>query len=696
MKNIIFISIFCLLPFSAFTQKVSIEVIKVKNVALSEWQILNEKYMQVFSDKEYFRDDSVLLNLEANKRYFLQISVTEIYNPEANLYSVLINNEPVMLIRVEIEPGDYFYPFFTGIKTEQTKIIGGSDADIADFPWQVYYEAGENLCGGSIIGRNWVVTAAHCTKKSTGGAISASQMSVKAGATNPYYSSEGKKYFVSEVIVHENFNIQSLNYDIALLKLKEPIDYENARPIKLINSDNVAEGYTDPGVMGWITGWGLTKVRPEVLPDNLQKAQLPIVSNTQASVVWRSIPATDIMAGYLNGNKGACNGDSGGPLVVPVSDEYRLAGIASWGSEKCDTYGAYTRISDMETWIRTKTGIEDYKPPSPSGDTIICQGIETSHYSVQKLPEASDYEWQLLPENSGIITGNSENATVSWNLNYTGPIIVRLRVTINDEISEWSKLNIIVAKNTKLLSQSGDNVTCEEQPVILEVLAEGNNLSYEWYKYNSLIQLGPFNELKFLKALPFNSGEYKCKVSGLCGEVYSDIMKITVYPLTRISDISKDILADFGDNITLEIIAEGHDLVYQWYKNNELLENINTSGLMLQNINAADIGLYQSAVSGTCGTLISDTIYVYLKKDSESAEPGVLVWPTLTSDVFYVACSNDDYYTIRIFSVSGILIKELTKCRYLTEVEVNHWPRGIYFINIRSKNFNKSIKLIKE
>jgi len=144
--------------------------------------------------------------------------------------------------------------------------------------------------------------------------------------------------------------------------------------------------------MSWITGWGLTKVSPQVLPVTLQKVQLPIISNAQASTVWRSISSTDIMAGYLNGNKDACNGDNGGPMVVPVFGEYKLAGIISWGSSNCNTYGAYTRVSDFDTWISTSTGIpKAYKPPSPVGDTLICQGAGPDQYSIAKLPSATDY-----------------------------------------------------------------------------------------------------------------------------------------------------------------------------------------------------------------------------------------------------------------------------------------------------------------
>ncbi|MCE5347133.1 MAG: trypsin-like serine protease [Bacteroidales bacterium] len=690
MKKFLFFFFLYMVPFSAMSQKVNMQVIKVGNVAESEWQILDEQYLPVFSGNEYFRDDSVSFSLEANKRYFLQISVSEVTVTDTNLYSLVLNGEPILLVNSETGPGDYFFPFFTGIKTEPSKITGGADASISDFPWQVYYESGNYLCGGSIISKNWIVTAAHCTKNDNGSAISASEMDIKVGASNPVY---GKKYYVSQVIVHENYNNETLENDIALLKLQEPINYENAKPIDLISAEDVANGATDPGVMSWVTGWGLTKVSPKVLPSVLQKVQLPIVSNTQAAKVWDDIPETDIMAGYLNGNKDACSGDSGGPLVVPVSGGYKLAGIVSWGSSNCNTYGAYTRVSSFGKWIEGKI---TYTPPSPAGDTIVCQGAESSLYSIDEISGASVYEWQLSPDNAGVIAGNSENAVVSWNLSYTGPAVVKLRVTVNDTVSGWSELNVKLAKNTKLLSQSDDTVLCAENQVSLKVEAEGYNLLYRWFHNGDVIQSGKSAGMNIVRAYTGDSGDYLCEISGSCGTVSSGNMNLTVYPLTRISYISPDITVDFGDDATLEVSSEGHDLVYQWQKDGEMIDNSNVSQLVLKDADANDIGLYRTIVTGTCGTETSDTVYVYISRENKSEEREVFVWPTITVDDFNVALSKEEYYNIRIFSTLGQLVKEKTKCRYQTTVNISNLTRGLYIVNVYNDKFRKSIKLIKE
>lgn len=49
--------------------------------------------------------------------------------------------------------------------------------------------------------------------------------------------------------------------------------------------ENAVEGYTDPGTMAWVTGWGLTDEARNIVPTNLQKAQMPVVSNSVAGIV---------------------------------------------------------------------------------------------------------------------------------------------------------------------------------------------------------------------------------------------------------------------------------------------------------------------------------------------------------------------------------------------------------------------------
>ena len=696
MKRFLFISLLYLISFSLMAQKVSIKVLQTKNSSRTEWQILDSQHKTIFSGVDFLHEDSFTFSLEASKKYFLKISAFEITNPDTVLYTLILNGEPILLIKSDIGIGDHLFPFFTGVRNLDTKITGGTNAVISDFPWQVYYISGNFRCGGSIISGNWIVTAAHCTQTDIGTPILASDMFVKVGANNPSIALDGKLYSVSEVIVNAGFDSQTLINDIALLRLKDSINYPNATPIKFITAADIAEGATVPGVMTWVSGWGLTHVNPDIIPINLHKIQLPIITNVQASTVWNSIPSTDIMAGFLNGNKDACNGDSGGPMVVPVLGEYKLAGIVSWGSPNCDTYGAYTRVSDFESWIQAKTGITYFKPPPPVGDFIICQGTESSQYSIGTYPGATAYEWKILPASAGVISGNSGNASVLWNISYTGSVNVIVRVTVNKKVSDWARLDGNVVPNTKLLSQSVDTAVCAGQPVSLNAVAEGHDLIFKWTKNGQVIQSGSSGKHSIQSTTINDSGDYGFEITGSCGAIISGVIKLTVYPLTRITFVSPAVEVAFGGDVTLEVKSDGHDLTYQWQKDGTLLDNSISSTLLLQNVNATNIGLYRTTVSGTCGIEISDSVYVYVKKANYSAEPEVFAWPTITSNEFTVALSTDIVYNVQIFNSSGLKIRELNNCQYQTIFNISTLAKGVYIIEIYNKDFRKAIRIIKE
>lgn len=689
-----------LLSFYAFSQKVTVHVNRTKTAINSEWQILDENFAIIFPGSKFFQEDSVTFSLEADKRYFFSLSLNTIDPRDSVLYSLILNDEPLILIKPDIGTGDFFLPFFTGTRSEAVKITGGTSALITDFPWQVFVEAhiatGTLQCGGSIIAPNWILTAAHCTRDDSGNTIPASLVSVKAGANNPFSTTDGTTYQAIDVIPNADYNDNTLENDIALIRLRDPVNLPNARPVKMINSQDVTAGATDPGVMSWVTGWGVTHVNPNVFPTSLQKVQLPIISISQASTVWKSIPPTDIMAGYLNGNRDACSGDSGGPMVVLVLDEFKLAGIVSWGSSNCNTYGAYTRVSLFADWIRLKTGITPlFEPPAPVGDTLICKGEPSGRYIVSSVPGVSAYEWKLLPVSAGTVSGTATAATITWNTAFTGIATLAFRVTRNGDVSDWSIIKLRVVLNTRLISRSNDTTICTAQPVSLRIRAEGYNLNYHWFKSGVLLQSGPADHLDILSAAASNAGDYTVEITGACGTATSGIIRLTVLPLTNILNVSPDTDVPMGTDFTLDVNATGHNLTYQWQKDGINIADANGQALQLLDVNATNIGIYRVTVKGTCGTEISDSIYIYVLGKGYSGGPEVFLWPSVTNNEFNVAISNEELYNIQIYNNMGQLIKSYTSLRYQTTIDVSRLPKGIYIVSVFNKNFRKSLKLIR-
>jgi hypothetical protein len=210
------------------------------------------------------------------------------------------------------------------------------------------------------------------------------------------------------------------------------------------------------------------------------------------------------------------------------------------------------------------------------------------------------------------------------------------------------------------------------------------------------VQSGTSAKFNISSATTNDTGDYLCEIAGSCGTVVSNIINLTVYPLTKITYLSPNVEVPFGNNVTLEVNADGHDLVYQWQKDGNVIDNSNTSQLLLPDLNATDIGLYRTTVTGTCGVEISDLIYVYVKKANFITDPEVFLWPSITSEEFTVALSNDAIYNVQIFSTMGKKIRELTNCRYKTSINISTMAKGVYIVEVYNTDFRKSIKIIKE
>jgi hypothetical protein len=281
-------------------------------------------------------------------------------------------------------------------------------------------------------------------------------------------------------------------------------------------------------------------------------------------------------------------------------------------------------------------------------------------------------------------------------MSYTGTITIALRVTINNKVSDWSRLDGNVVLNTALIKQSGDTIICAGQPVTLGVTAIGYNLNYKWFKNEQVVQTGVSSNFIISASTVDNTGVYKCQITGSCGTVVSNTINLTVYPLTNITHISPGVEVPFGNDVTLDVSAVGHDLVYQWQKDGNAISNSNSSQLFLANVNATDIGIYKTTVTGTCGTKISDTIYVYVKRLNFTAEPEVFLWPSITSNEFAVALSNDSFYNIQMYNSTGMKIREQTKCQYQTIINISTLAKGVYIVEVYNSVFRKSIRIIKE
>jgi len=234
------------------------------------------------------------------------------------------------------------------------RVISGQTARPNSWPWQILLmQNGRPMCGGSVVSPNTIVTAAHCVYGSERRPFS---FTVRTGEHNLRRREGGEvDHQVVQVIRHNYYNPRSLDFDIAILKLARPIQYNRYVQPVCLASRSIASGGEC-----FITGWGKTR-HPGSMTTILQQGKMPIVDRRTCASAHRSArlpPVTDRMICSGHGGRtrvSGCHGDSGGPFVCNVGGRYELHGAVSHGSGDCSasrSYTVYANIAYFKGWIQ--------------------------------------------------------------------------------------------------------------------------------------------------------------------------------------------------------------------------------------------------------------------------------------------------------------------------------------------------------
>ncbi|NVB81239.1 MAG: serine protease [Kofleriaceae bacterium] len=245
------------------------------------------------------------------------------------------------------------------LSSSDQPIIGGQNATTTEFPTVVALEnsPGNWFCTGTLVDKDWVLTAAHCVEGET-----ASGVKIRFDDDNVGNTSGGRVVAVAEIHGHPGYDGYAWDNDIAVIKLAQPVTDRAVTPIHR-TTVGAATSITDVGYGDSDNNGGGAGILRKVVVSTADCAQVGDPSVSNANVLC--------FDGRLG--KSSCYGDSGGPAFVTVNGKLEVAGVTSGGTaDECtggwDIYTSVAaELSFVDMFVPPVVGPTDPGDGSGSG-----------------------------------------------------------------------------------------------------------------------------------------------------------------------------------------------------------------------------------------------------------------------------------------------------------------------------------------
>uniref|UniRef100_A0A182RL94 Peptidase S1 domain-containing protein n=1 Tax=Anopheles funestus TaxID=62324 RepID=A0A182RL94_ANOFN len=239
------------------------------------------------------------------------------------------------------------------------RITNGQVATPGQFPYQTVllseFETGTSLCGGSVLTRNFILTAAHCVVGEEASTLALGGVAIMGAhnRTGREDSQQRIRFTTNGILRHPLYVASNLRNDISIVRLESSIFYtDRIQPIRLPARSDVRQF---AGFIGTVSGYGRTSDSSWAISDVLRYTSNAIMTNAECIGRWGSANiGNQNVCLWGTGGRSSCHGDSGGPLAVQDGGGPLQIGVISFVSASGCAVGkpsVYTRVSSYVDWI---------------------------------------------------------------------------------------------------------------------------------------------------------------------------------------------------------------------------------------------------------------------------------------------------------------------------------------------------------
>ncbi|CAG7727597.1 unnamed protein product [Allacma fusca] len=260
-----------------------------------------------------------------------------------------------------------------------SRIVGGDEVQPGELPWRVSIfihhknESRGSICGGTIIDKFWVMTAAHCVDRiaSKGSTPSDINIFIGDGSIYRYDSQNGTLRLLSgnNVVIHPKWNRTIVDFDIALIRVPGGFNFSRPNTARACLPFKFRET-TLKNQQVLASGWGQTSNATNSTSRVMRRTDLDMMEyedcneNLQEMNIGNRIDQKKFCC--KTPGKDICQGDSGGSIDYLFEGKYYAFGIVSYVLGFCANprgVSVMTRVVEYLDWILGITGGNYCSPP---------------------------------------------------------------------------------------------------------------------------------------------------------------------------------------------------------------------------------------------------------------------------------------------------------------------------------------------
>lgn len=409
------------------------------------------------------------------------------------------------------------------------------------------------------------------------------------------------------------------------------------------------------------------------------------------------------------------------------------------GSYTVEVIGKCGNITSSAFAVTVATGTTiTTRPASFTG----CQG-GAGNLAVVATGTNLSYRWY---RGTTILTNNSSTLPFSnLTLADTGNYRVVVTGACGKDSSTFVRVNVL-PQTQITLQPTALTTLCAGGRLVLRAAAIGNGaLSYKWLRGTTTVST--LDSIVIPAVAASDSGTYTFSVTSTCGTINANTARVQVRANTVITTQMQSFSVCEGVNRILRVVALGDNLSYEWYKDGALI--FSNPNFFMTNISLSDAGKYWVRVTGSCGVVTGDTVFVRVNPKTRGAITRTItqgstylfngrqlgvggtyldtlqnrngcdsiltltltvvtsidaarnpadfsLYPNPVSHNMVINRNEDGPAALRIITAHGLILKAETLAGYKSTLDVTTLPAGIYWVELSSGGQTKRQRIIKE